>query len=75
MKYRAYYTTVASSYVEFEAEEGDDLLAAADDAANEQGLPNVCARCSGWGQKQGIELAEWEPADEKFGPNIEAVGP
>lgn len=73
-KYRAYYTATASAYVEFETDDDADLYAAADDAVAESGLPSLCASCSGWGKRDsGIEIGDWEPADEKFGPNVVPV--
>lgn len=58
--YRIYFTQTASCSVEVEA---DDLESAVD-LAYEQVPIGVCAHCSGWGGRVGIDLGgEWEADD------------
>lgn len=70
-RFACYYTTTASTTVYVEADDIDD----ATDKADKADLPTICAQCSGWNNPPGIDIGEWEPADEKYGPNIEQVGP
>jgi hypothetical protein len=63
-KYRLYYETVASTYVEVEAEDAD---AAVDKAWDEAEFPQLCAQCSGWGRSYSLDLGEWEPVDGEGG--------
>lgn len=72
-KWRAYYTTIASTTVEVEADDYNGALAAAEEYESTHGMPSLCAACSGWGKGYSVDLGEWEPADEKYGPNIEQV--
>lgn len=55
-KYRVTYETRAWFYIDIEAKD--------EDAAIEAGyteVPDICAQCSGWGQKYELELGnEWE---------------
>jgi len=62
MKYRIYMETTASTAITVEVADDlddDEARDAAIDAAYEN-LPDLCARCSGWGQAAGIELSEWD---------------
>jgi hypothetical protein len=72
MKWRSYFTTTASTSFEVDADDYDGALAATERYEREHGFPTLCAQCSGW-DGPGIELADWEPADEMYGPNIEQV--
>lgn len=58
-RYRVWFETVASTVIEVEAEDEQDAVDAAYD-----GVPGICAKCNGWGQRAGIELGEWELATE-----------
>lgn len=71
-KWICWYTTTASTSFTVEADDHDGALAAAERHEVEHGLPGLCAQCSGWG-RPGVDLGEWQPADETFGPNIERV--
>ncbi len=65
-KYRVYLQTVASVSIEVEAEDKE----AAIDAAFEEVPSGVCAQCSGWGQKWGLDLGEW--GTEQFKVDMDA---
>lgn len=57
-EYIGYFSTGASVAVVIEAdslEEAEEKFEEFDD------LPTLCASCSGWGQKPGITLGDWEP--------------
>lgn len=42
-------------------------------AFNVEGMPDVCAQCSGWNQSHGIELGEWEPQeDAEYGVRLKS---
>lgn len=57
MKYRVWLETVASTVIEVEAEDEEQ----AKDLAYEEGMPSLCAQCSGWGQDQNLELGDaWD---------------
>ena len=62
-KYRLYYETVATTYIDVEADDEDE---ARDKAFDEFDPPDVCAYCAGmgYGGGPGIELGEWEPYKE-----------
>jgi hypothetical protein len=39
---------------------------AQDEAFSNEGFPDICAHCSGWGQRgRGIDLGEWESVDDE----------
>ncbi len=65
-KFRVYYTTTASSFIEVEADDADEARVVADD---EWFRPSICAQCSGWGQSDaGIELGDdWEQDESAYG--------
>lgn len=59
--YKINMTQMASAEIEVEADSLDEAI----EAAYQEGVPSICAQCSGWGQKTGIDLSgDWE-ADEK----------
>lgn len=54
--YRVVLVTAASTYITVEAASAEE----AESLAYEQ-VPYVCAQCSGWGQRAGVELGgNWE---------------
>lgn len=53
--YRVFLTTGASTVIEVEADSEEGAETAAWDE-----LPYVCAQCSGWGRRAGIEVGDWE---------------
>lgn len=57
MKFTAYFTTDASVAVSIEADSVDDAQEKADEFDD---FPSLCAQCSGWGQRLGIDLGDWE---------------
>lgn len=62
-RYRVILETGASSVIEVEADDEESAEMLAHDEA-----PFVCAQCSGWGQRAGIEIGDWETGDiEKIG--------
>lgn len=56
-KYDLYFTTTASTQITIEA---DSLDEAVDLAYEDPGMPTICAQCSGWGDRQNLDLGEWE---------------
>lgn len=62
--YRVQYLTTASTIVEVEAENETEARQLADEDFYG---PQPCAQCSGWGEKQGIELGEWEQDESEHG--------
>lgn len=58
-KYRLYYRTGASTYIDVEAANQDEAI---EKAEQEFDPPYLCAQCSGWG-RPGVDLGEWEPED------------
>jgi hypothetical protein len=57
-RYRVHMEAVASYFIEVEAEDEDAAVEAAYEEA-----PGICAQCSGWGQQYGMDLGEWELAE------------
>lgn len=57
MKYRVWFSSVASSSVVVEA---DDASEAREKAEGEFPHPSICAKCAGWGEKYSMDLGEWE---------------
>lgn len=57
--YRVTLTTVASTTIDVEADDRDAAIDAAFDNA-----PGICARFSGWGRAAGIDLGDWDVAQE-----------
>lgn len=60
-RYRLFVPGYIEAYADVELDDTDDkdsdeLLALAMDEAD---LPGLCAHCSGWGQRHGMELGEW----------------
>lgn len=60
-KYRVNLETTASMTIEVEAEDEDHAI----DKAYDEIPGSVCARCSGWEQKWGLDLGEWELMKEE----------
>jgi hypothetical protein len=60
-EYVVYFRTVASTAVRVEADDEDEAV----EAAFEE-LPHLCAQCSGWGQRAGVELGDWQTLDEPW---------
>jgi hypothetical protein len=78
IKYRIGLETIAMAYVtveipddtpEYEREE------LAEEEAHKQGVPGICAQCSGWGQPHSLALGdEWEVSKDSMGRlDIEAI--
>lgn len=61
-KYIVHFQTVASATLEVEAEDRQ----AAIEEARQEGVPGICAQCSGWGRDYSIDLGEWETVDQGF---------
>lgn len=57
-KYRQWFSTGASGYVEIEADSPEEAEAKIEREIGDPG--GICAQCSGWGRDQGIDLGEWE---------------
>lgn len=67
MKYRVYFQTSASLSVnvdvteeEIELCDGDANAAAIEKAYTDMPFSDICAQCSGWGQKYSLALGEFE---------------
>ena len=61
-KFKVFFETVASTAIEVDAESFDEAL----EGAYQEGMPSLCAQCSGWGGRPGVDLSgDWEP-DEKY---------
>ena len=60
-EYVVYFRTVASTAIRVEADSEEDAIAEA-----YEHVPNLCAQCSGWGQRAGVELGEWSTIDEDW---------
>jgi excinuclease UvrABC ATPase subunit len=61
-EYLAYFTTTASVAVRIDADSPEEAQEKADDFND---FPGLCAHCSGWGQRLGIELSDvWEQDGE-----------
>lgn len=58
-RYRVNMQATAYYAIEVEAEDEDSAV----DAAYAE-APDICAQCSGWGQKYSMELGEWGLADD-----------
>lgn len=44
----------------------DDLREMVEEEAYTQGVPGICAQCSGWGSTHGLDLGdEWEILEDK----------
>lgn len=43
---------------------------AAIEAAYDNAPSTLCAECSGWHQKWGCDIGDWELLDEKYGPAV-----
>lgn len=60
-KYRVYLQTVASTTIEVEADNKDEAY----DKALNEGMPHICAQCSGWGGGQNLELnGDWDISED-----------
>ena len=57
-KYRQWFTTEASGYVEIEADSPEEAETKIEREIGDPG--GLCAHCGGWGRDQGIDLGEWE---------------
>lgn len=62
-KFVVYFTATVSSPFEVEAE---DKASAIEAAYERFPNPSICAQCSGWGKDYGIDLGDWEVADENL---------
>lgn len=61
--YRVAMSTTASLSIEVEADNETE----AEEKAYEEGPRGVCAQCSGWGEKWGLDLGDFEiDADSEF---------
>lgn len=57
LKYRVHLQTVAMTTIEVEAADKDEAY----DKALNEGMPHICAQCSGWGNNQNLELNDdWD---------------
>lgn len=57
-KYRQWFSTGASGYVEVEADSPEEAGAKIEQEIGDPG--GLCAHCAGWRQNRGIDLGEWE---------------
>jgi hypothetical protein len=77
MKYRVYLQTIASFSMEVEVDDDLDQQAAKEaaiEAAYDEAPNNVCAQCTGWGQKWSLDLGgEWEVAKDGDDELVEKV--
>jgi hypothetical protein len=68
MKYRVYLSTVASLTVTVDLPDNVDPDEAPEQAIekafDEAKRRDLCAHCSGWGQKWSLDLADWDVARE-----------
>ena len=60
-EYTVYFRTVASTSIRVQAESEEQAAQEAYEM-----LPHLCAQCSGWGQKAGVELGDWSLIDEPW---------
>lgn len=68
-KYRVNLTAFANLNITVEVPDdlsSEEARGAAIEEAH-QNAPNLCAHCSGWGKKYGLELGEWEVAKDHKG--------
>lgn len=72
-KYRVNLDGYASATIEIETEETDPEVIAKE--ALREGVPGICAQCSGWGHSHSLEIGEeWELAtDEEGGISVYEV--
>lgn len=67
-RFRVHGTATASVWIAVEIEtdglDPEGIREAAIEAAGEEGMPDVCGQCGGWGRDSGIELdGEWVALD------------
>lgn len=62
-KYRVSLMRIDELTIEVEADDESDAIGLAFD-----GAPGLCAHCSGWGQRWGVDEGEWAMASE-FNPD------
>jgi hypothetical protein len=62
--YQVLFTTGASTVVEVEADSPEEARELADEKFKE---PMLCAQCSGWGNRQNLELGDGWEQDESDG--------
>jgi hypothetical protein len=62
-KYRVPLTTYASASILVETDETDPEKIL--EEALGEGVPGICAQCSGWGRNHSLEVGdEWEPVQD-----------
>jgi len=70
-KYRIYLETTASTAVEVEADSKEEAY----EKSGEMDMPRICAQCSGWGNKQNLELGDiWEIPGGDVEQYVEEIG-
>jgi hypothetical protein len=72
-KYTVALTAVASATLTIETDETDPEAIV--DAALSEGVPGICAQCSGWNRSHSIDLGDdWDPVLKEDGtPEIYPV--
>lgn len=68
-KYRINFSGMASASVVVETDKTDpeEIL----DELYVEGLPGLCAQCSGWGRSYSLELPEeWDADEDEDGPIV-----
>ncbi|MFF5973668.1 hypothetical protein ACFY7C_19285 [Streptomyces sp. NPDC012769] len=66
MKYQVSFETSAGGHITVETDETDPERIL--EAAYEEGIPSVCAQCSGWGRDYSLEIGdEWDPIEDEQG--------
>ncbi len=72
-EYTVYLTAYANGSVRVTVPDDMDEDEARDKVINEafEQMPrDVCAQCSGWGQKWTLEISDWDVATEQDGSEI-----
>lgn len=72
-KYTVYLETTASMTVTVEVDDGLDAEEAINKAIDKayEAIPgDVCAQCSGWGQKWSLDLGEWNLTRDSNGAEV-----
>lgn len=68
-KYRVPLSGYASATVTVETDETDPERIL--EEALQEGVPSICAQCSGWGRSHSLEVGdEWEPVEDENGTPI-----
>ena len=69
MKYRISFVTSASGSITVETDETDPERIV--EEAYAEGIPGICAQCSGWGRDHELEVGdEWDVDEDDKGPVI-----